>query len=270
MRLNPNIWPFSGRARIYGYEGPLKRRPVIRTRTPRGSRVNAFTLIELLVVIAIIAILASLLLPALSNAKKQASTDQCISNQKQIGVALSLFTDDNAGVYPLLWDWNALGGQNGTYDFFVAATNRPLYFYQGNKEVFQCPADHGDAGDFVAVSATVRSNCFATYGTSYLVQWGGDDYGVEHPFGNIQAPGTYGGKSMKVNDVALKPATKVIEGDWIWHVNRGDTDPRSIWHNYKRVEFTIMLWGDCHVAPYRFPINNNVDLVPDAMKNPWW
>jgi prepilin-type N-terminal cleavage/methylation domain-containing protein len=242
----------------------------MRTQIPGRCGGRAFTLIELLVVIAIISILAALLLPALSNAKKQAATDQCISNQKQIGVCLKLYTDDNADVYPLLWDWPGLGGQNGTYDFYVPATNRALYPYQGNAAIFDCPADHGDDGDFVAVTATVRSNCFATYGTSYLVSWASDDYGVEHPFGNIQAPGTYDGTSMKVSDVAFKPVTKVIEGDWIWHVNRGDSNVQSIWHNYKGEEFTVMLWGDCHVAPYRFPITNNIDLPVNPMGNPWW
>jgi len=61
---------------------------------------RAFTLIELLVVIAIIAILAALLLPALSAAKQRAWTAQCLSNLHQIGLALTLFADENHGLYP--------------------------------------------------------------------------------------------------------------------------------------------------------------------------
>jgi prepilin-type N-terminal cleavage/methylation domain-containing protein/prepilin-type processing-associated H-X9-DG protein len=64
------------------------------------SRLLAFTLIELLVVIAIIAILAAILFPVFASAKAAAKKTACLSNQKQIGLALMMYLNDNEGAYP--------------------------------------------------------------------------------------------------------------------------------------------------------------------------
>src|SRR5690349_11239150 len=62
---------------------------------------RGFTLIELLVVIAITAILVGTLLPAISRAKQRSHLIKCLSNLRQISVAIKLYTDDNRETYPL-------------------------------------------------------------------------------------------------------------------------------------------------------------------------
>jgi prepilin-type N-terminal cleavage/methylation domain-containing protein/prepilin-type processing-associated H-X9-DG protein len=74
--------------------------PGFWTRTMRRTR-TAFTLIELLVVISIIALLIALLLPALGQAREQALSVTCASNQRQIGLALTLYTEEHDGLFPI-------------------------------------------------------------------------------------------------------------------------------------------------------------------------
>jgi len=223
------------------------------------------------VVIAIIAILAGLLLPALAHAKAKATLIKCVSNSKQMLLAFHMYADDFRDTLPLCTDWNSAGGTNGTYGVFTAMTNRPLYAYQGSPEIFHCPNDRGDIF-YERNFGKKCTNCYVQYGTSYLMEWATDFARTKRVTGDKNGTG-YPGQSMKMSEIALSPANKILQGDWTWHPNRGWDDRKSQWHNYKGRSLSVMSFGDGHAEAFKFPLIKDTDAFwtkkPDPT-NAWW
>lgn len=100
------------------------------------AKPKAFTLIELLVVISIIALLVSILLPALSSAKKAAANTVCMTNLRQLMLYATIYSQENDGMLPYSWGPRGVGNWRETLDHYAPRTSAT----SANTKLYWCPS----------------------------------------------------------------------------------------------------------------------------------
>jgi len=165
------------------------------------KRTRAFTLIELLVVIAIIAILAALLLPALARAKERSRQIKCVSNLKQVTLAVVIWVNDNEKNnvpwrVPVADGGTQYGGKpmNAWLEFSVLSNEL------SNPNVIQCPSDKGvkpaaSFPEYVSIGYRAQS-------TSYGINIDGGYLNGQLAFDQAQQNVMFGDRNMKFDGTA--------------------------------------------------------------------
>ena len=142
----------------------------------RRTRLTAFTLVELLTVIAIISVLAALMFPVFATARGKAREISCVSNVRQIGMAIKLYTQDHDEYYPWAVDptdkytpiiWSAYPEFQAQIPY-MPFLHECLHPYVKSPEIFHCASDTGyTVEDFTGVPLDATPTSFKKFGTSY-------------------------------------------------------------------------------------------------------
>ena len=205
MNANSNVAEASAQDKAGDcIENPRMTSPGVESTNGRDQ--NAFTLIELLVVIAIIAILAALLLPALSRAKVLAQLTKCASNVRQIGIASAMYVGD-FGAYPVHRDIIPVTQTSYTFEFWPDKLTRYLAGANWTNDLYQCP---GNPLKTVFSLPQIHES-----GVSYDMNNYGVSRGPTTSYGvNATAPSTYKG-SLTFTNLACKESQLVSPSQMI-------------------------------------------------------